>query len=182
MTDPRSVAGSPRPIATLRNGTEVAAWLFKAKPEVWDVIGAIEATLADPGRPVITSWEMAESYRVDLVAPGHPCVLWVTGGRHASTTGVWGLGRVTTVPRPAAPVGGRPRYEVGLDLEFAGRPVRLRDLLGDERFVRAEIVRAPRVSSPVALTASEVDAIVDLWPVSPALRQGSPFPPAGSGS
>lgn len=155
---------STPPIAELRDGTEVAAWMFKAKPEVWDVIGAIEAVLADPSAPGITSWEMAASYRVDLVEPGHPCVLWVTGGRHAPTTGVWGIGEVTTPPEFDV-TSERPRFEVGLDLELVGSPVRLIDLLSDERFVRAEIVRAPRVSSPVALTAAELEAIEDLWPL-----------------
>lgn len=153
------------PIARLRDGTAVAAWMFKAKPEVWDVVGAIEAILRDPAAPRIESWEMAASYRVDLVQPGHPCVLWVTGGRHAPTTGAWGIGEVTSPPLPVLESEeGRPRFEVGLDLDVVASPVRLLELAGDERFARAEIIRAPRVSSPVALTADELAAIEDAWP------------------
>ena len=153
------------PIARLRDGTEVAAWLFKAKPEVWDVIGAIKAKLADPAAPGITSWEMAASYRVDLVSPGQPCVLWVTGGRKSPATGVWGVGEIATPPWPDSfREDGRQRFEVGLDLELVAEPVRLIELAGDERFSRAEIIRAPRVSSPVALTAAEFEAIEDAWP------------------
>lgn len=155
---------APEPIAHLRDGTPVAAWLFKAKPEVWDVIGAIEAILADPAAPRIESWEMAASYRVDLVRPGHPCVLWVTGGRHAKTTGVWGVGEVTTPPWfDTQSEEGRPRFEVGLELEHVAEPIRLIELATDERFARAEIIRAPRVSSPVALTAAEFGAIEEAW-------------------
>lgn len=153
------------PIARLRDGSQVAAWLFKAKPEVWDVIGAIEAAFVDPEAPRIGSWEMAASYRVDLVQPGHPCVLWVTGGRHSTTTGMWGMGEVTTPPEfhPRSD-DGRPRYEVGIELELSSEPVRLVELAADERFARAEIIRAPRVSSPVALTGEEFAALEDAWP------------------
>ena len=154
------------PVAHLRDGTPVAAWLFKAKPEVWDVVGAIRAILADPAAPPIDSWEMAASYRVDLVRPGQPCVLWVTGGRHAPTTGVWAMGEVVTAPVfDVMSEEGRPRYGVGLDLDVVGDPVRLIELAADERFARAEIIRAPRVSSPVALTADELAAIEDAWPL-----------------
>jgi len=153
------------PIARLRDGSPVGAWLFKAKPEVWDVIGAIEAALADPAAPRIETWEMAASYRVDLVEPGHPCVLWVTGGRHAPTTGVWAIGEVTTPPWPdTRSPDGRPRFEVGLDLDLLDAPVRLVELASDERFARAEIIRAPRVSSPVALTPTELAAVEDHLP------------------
>lgn len=154
-----------RPIAHLRNGTAVAAWMFKAKPEIWDVIGAIEAIHADPGAPRIDSWQMAASYRVGLVRAGQPCVLWVTGGRHAATTGVWGIGEVTRSPEldPMSEEG-RPRYDVGIELELATVAVPLVELAVDERFAHAEIIRAPRVSSPVALTATEFEAIEDAWP------------------
>ena len=165
MTEPVRTTGPTPPVAHLRDGSPVAAWMFKAKPEVWDVIGAIRARLADPEAPGIDSWEMAASYRVDLVAPGHPCVLWVTGGRHAPTTGVWAVGEVVSPPwlEPDS-LDGRPRFSVGLDLRLLAAPVRLSELLDDGRFVRAEIVRAPRVSSPVALTGDELAAIEDQLP------------------
>jgi hypothetical protein len=97
------------------------------------------------------------------VHPGQPCVLWVTGGRHSSTAGVWAMGTITTEPY-SAPEGDRFRHHVGLDLQLLDRPIRLLELATDERFARAEIIRAPRVSSPVALTAEELDAIEDCWP------------------
>lgn len=161
-------------IARLRDGTEVAGWLFKANPDVWDVLGAIEDRNRG-GVDGLDSWPMAVSYRVDLVRPGHRCVLWVTGGRRLATTGAWAMGEVTT--DPYVEIGdlddgrwsdGRRRaalrYHVGLDLDVAAEPVTLAELVGDERFERAEIVRAPRVSSPVALTAEEWAAIEDRWP------------------
>lgn len=162
------------PIALLRDGTEVAGWLFKANPAVWDVLGAIEDRNRG-GAGGLDSWPMAASYRVDLVRPGHPCVLWVTGGRRLPTTGAWAMGTVTTEPyvdhadpdqaRSTDPLRRRAlRYHVGVDLDVASEPVALADLVDDGRFERAEIVRAPRVSSPVALTAEEWAAIEDRWP------------------
>lgn len=56
------------------------------------------------------------------------------------------------------------RYDVGFDLDLLSEPVRLADLLFDERFARAEIVRAPRVSSPVAVTPDEWAAILEHLP------------------
>lgn len=154
-----TVVAQPEPIGRLRDGTEVAAWLFKANPAVWDVVGAIEA-----GEP-IDRWPMVPSYRVHLVAPGQPAVLWVTGGRGARTTGVWATGRIASEPYLAERSrGGEPRPWVDLDLDVLPAPVRLLELLDDERFARCEIVRAPRVSSPVAITAPELAAIEDALP------------------
>jgi hypothetical protein len=129
---------------------------------VWDVIGAIRAALADPGAPRIDSWGLVDNYRVELVHEGQPCALWVTGGRHASTTGVWALGRIASEPywAPDGPQG-ELRPHVALDLDLLAQPVRLVELSSDERFARAEIIRAPRVSSPVALTLDELEAIED---------------------
>lgn len=160
-------------IARLRDGTEVAAWLFKANPEVWDVLGAIRDRNRG-GAEGLDWWPMAASYRVELVHPGQPCALWVTGGRKSPTTGVWAMGQVTGEPFVDAddadewatdPLGRKAiRYRVAFEVEVTEEPVTLADLLGDERFERAEIVRAPRVSSPVALTAAQWSAIEDRWP------------------
>lgn len=141
--------------AQLRNGTDVGAWLFKANPGVWDVLGALRA-----GTP-ITSWPMVSSYRVDLVGVGQPCVLWVTGGRHSPTTGVWAVGAIASDPYEVVQDEAvRPCVDV--DLCPLSEPVRLIELLEDPRFSTAEIIRAPRVVSPVALAPPEVDAIAEL--------------------
>jgi hypothetical protein len=147
------------PIATLRDGTEVAAWMFKANPEVWDVLGAIRH-----GEP-IDSWPMVSSYRVDLVAPGQPCALWVTGGRGAKTTGLWGRGVITGEPywEVVERKPDEPKPWVEFEMEFLDDAIPLLELASDERFARAEIIRAPRVSSPVALTAEQLSAIDDAW-------------------
>ena len=156
-------------IAQLRNGANVAAWIFKANPVVWDVLGALRSP---EGREALDTWGMAPSYRVDLVRPGQPCVLWVTGGRHSTDTGAWAIGEITSEPFldegdpddsrwTDEQVRSALRPHVHFRLDVLQRPVTLAELYEDPRFARAEIIRAPRVSSPVALTADEFAAIKD---------------------
>lgn len=141
-----------RPLAVLRDGTEVAAWVFKANPEVWDV----EAHLAVHGP--VERWTLAPGYRGNLLAAGHPAVLWLTGRR----AGVIATGTVigasyddldedTGALRRWAPVRLAP-----VD------PVRKATLLADPRCRRLEMVRSARLGSPLALTRTELDAIEDL--------------------
>ena len=152
---------------TLRDGTEVGAWLFKANPEVWD----LTRHLAEGG--VIDRWRMVHSYRVELVEPGHRCVLWVTGARTAAhTPGVWALGTVTSSPYDDmsdhedlwgdAAAAHAVRPYVDLELELLADPVPRSDLAADPRFAEAEILRVPRAPNPVGLTAGELDVIEGL--------------------
>ena len=141
--------------------------MFKANPEVWDVLEHIRS-----GAP-LDLWRMAASYRVDLVRPGQPAVLWVTGAASAAhTPGVWAVGVVTGDPFEDV---GDPddqlwidegarrqvRPYVELDLGPLASPIPRWDLAADPRFVDAEILRRPRMGSPLALTATELAAIVD---------------------
>lgn len=157
-------AGADPPV--LRDGTPVAAWMFKANPEVWDVVGFLR-TGAD-----VDSWRMAPSYRIDLVRPGHRCVLWVTGARTAAwTPGVWALGEITS--RPFDDVGDAEDHR-WRDLSARDRvrphvmcrmdpvePIPRSDLAADPRFASAEILRRPRMGSPLAVTARQLSAIDD---------------------
>ena len=65
----------------------------------------------------------------------------------------------------------RARPHVAIDLNLFREPVRLIELASDDRFARAEIIRAPRVSSPVALTIDELEAIEDALPRSAFSRR-----------
>ena len=164
---------TPAPIAQLRDGTEVAAWMFKANPAVWDVVEALRLHHESSGDRRIESWRMAHSYRVDLVHTGQPCVLWVTGGRRSPHAGVWAIGHVSSEPYldVVDPLDSlwvdrttqdRVRPYVGVELDVFEGPILLSELLHDQRFSGAEIRRAPRVASPVALTSQEMSAILEL--------------------
>lgn len=140
-----------RPLAVLRDGTEVAAWVFKANPDVWDV----EAHLARHGS--IDRWPVAPGYRGDLLAAGHRAVLWLSGRR----AGVIATGAVTG---PAyddldEETGRRRRWA---PVELHGvEPVRKSALLADPRGQRLEMVRSARLGSPLALDRDELDAVDD---------------------
>lgn len=158
---------NPPTIARLRDGTPVGAWLFKANPEVWDVLTFLRSG-AD-----VDSWRMAPSYRVDLVHAGHPAVLWVTGPSNAPyIPGVWATGEVLgdafeDIGDPddllwrdhAAQRQVRPYVE--LRLGVLAEPVARATLRDDPRFADAEIIRRPRMGSPVALRPGEWGAILD---------------------
>ena len=155
-----------RPRPRLRDGTEVAAWMFKANPDVWDVL-AFLASGVD-----VDSWRMAPSYRVDLIEPGHPCVLWVTGPRGARhTPGVWAIGEITGEPfddvgDPDDPLwidlGAqrqvRPFVEVSM--QVLAEPIPRQELAAEPGFAGAEILTRPRMGSPLAVTPEELDVIL----------------------
>ena len=164
MSDLSSESGA---FCELRDGTPVGAWLFKANPAVWDGLAFLKSG-AD-----VDSWRMAPSYRVDLVAPGQPAVLWVTGpanGPHVP--GVWAVGEVAgevfeDVGDPDDDLwrdqGARHQVRpyVELTLAVLSEPISRMDLLDDPRFAEAEIVKRPRMGSPVALRPIELEAILD---------------------
>jgi EVE domain len=155
----------PPAIAVLRDGTEVAAWMFKANPDVWDVLGFLRSGVD------VDSWRMARSYRVELVRPGHPCVLWVTGPTgSAHTPGVWAIGEITGDPYDdvgdpddhrwrdhAAQRQVRPFVETRMGV--LAEPVSRDELAEDPHFGTAEILKTPRMGSPLALRAGEFAAI-----------------------
>ncbi len=164
-----------RSIGHLRDGTPIGAWLLKAHPDVWDIIGFIDAG----GQ--IDSWSLTDSYRVELMAPGDPCVLWITGAEGADPTpGLWAIGEITTEPYEATSEddGFWPSDEertkrtlhIGVDLQVLPEPIARGVLADDPRFADAEIFRAPRMGSPLALTPAMYDALEthldenDLWP------------------
>jgi hypothetical protein len=135
-----------------RDGLEIAAWMLKANPDVWDVIGHLNA-----GR-VIDSWGVMPGYRADLMEPGDRCFVWVTGPRGASwTPGIWAMGTVTAPPVPSEDEGLRLR--VGLDVHGLEPRLSRQELKSDPRFVAAEILRLPRMGNPLVITPAEVAAI-----------------------
>ena len=151
------------PVARLRDGTPVGAWLLKANPAVWD-IGTFLASGVEVDR-----WRLAPSYRADLMAPGHPAVLWVTRGDPALEPGVRAVGVVTArgpgrrrgtrrpvVAGPGGPAAGAA-VRGGPTGGAADRPVTAAEVRADPRLAGTEILRVPRLGSPVALTPEEWD-------------------------
>jgi len=161
-------ASSGRPIARLRDGTPVGAWLLKANPEVWDVLGALTR------HEQLDRWRLAWSYRVALVDVGHPCVLWVTGPRSAAhVPGIWAVGHVTSCPEaepddPSDPGWGNGvqptdvRPYVGVNLQVLASPLARVEIAADPRLAQTEVLRRPRMGSPLVMTPDEW-AVVEFW-------------------
>jgi hypothetical protein len=93
------------------------------------------------------------SYRLALIAPGQPCLLWVSG---RDRPGVHALGEVTdgVEERADGPV-------VHVRLGLLDRPVPRAELLADVRMRDAEVLRMPAGSNPSWLSAGQFAAVLD---------------------
>jgi hypothetical protein len=88
------------------------------------------------------------SYRLGLMAPGQPCLLWRSG---RDRPGVHALGVLTGEAR-----GG----EVPVRFTLLADPVPRADLLADPVFREAEVIRMPAGSNPSWLTAGQYAAVL----------------------
>lgn len=149
-------------------GYEIGAWILKARPDVWDIAGWLRSD--EPAG----SWRLADSGRVELLAPGQRCFLWITGPASARLTpGVWAAGEITGVVEHRDGDLDDPRWTdhdaqrqsrpfVPVDLTRLAEPIPRAELRHDPRFAMAEILRAPRVGNPVVVTPEELD-VLDEW-------------------
>lgn len=160
------------------------AWLVKCNPEVWD----LQTYLAD-GHEYIDNWSVQKNYRSEMMQPGDPVVLWVTGTDRAPLQpGVWGVGQVTapvnvevdldvdeveeTGDALATDPGywldlaarARARYFVGLDVPFLDEPVSRAEIRAVPALADAEVLRAPMMGNPNWLTRAEWEALQALLP------------------
>jgi hypothetical protein len=92
------------------------------------------------------------SYRLDLMTPGSPVLLWVSG---RDRPGVHALGVLTG---PAQPTGDGPAVEVRLTA--LADPVPRAELLADPAARDAEVLRMPAGSNPSWLSAAQYAAVL----------------------
>ena len=128
---------------------DVACWVVKSSrpPEVlvpgWS-----------PGGTVGLSRCVRPSYRLGLMRPGQPCLLWVSG---RDRPGVHALGTLTgEVDRHA------PGPEVPVAFTLLAEPVPRVDLLADPATRDAEVLRMPAGSNPSWLSAAQYAAVLRL--------------------
>ncbi len=93
------------------------------------------------------------SYRLDLMAAGQPCLLWLSG---RADPGVHALG---TIDGPVGANGDGPVVPVRLVL--LDEPVPRAELLADPRMQTAEVLRMPAGSNPSWFSAEQFAAVVD---------------------
>jgi hypothetical protein len=127
---------------------DVACWVFKS---------AVPTAQLDTGWRPGTALSMTRcvrpSYRLDLMAPGQPCLLWVSG---RSEPGVHALGSITGTPREAdgGPV-------VPVELTLLPDPLPRAALLLDPVTRDAEVLRMPAGSNPSWLSAAQFATVLD---------------------
>jgi hypothetical protein len=126
---------------------DVACWVLKStRPPA----------VIDPGWPAGGARELTRcvrlSYRLELMAPGQRCLLWVSG---RTEPGVHALGELTAEPgvRDGGPV-------VAVRLTRLGAPVPRADLLADPATRDAEVLRMPAGSNPSWLSAGQFAAVL----------------------
>ena len=126
----------------LRPG-HVACWLVKTAlpPERLDPGWA-------PGEERVLDRCVRPSYRLDLMAPGQPCVLWLSG---RNRPGVHAVGTVAgeVSDGPAGPA-------VPLRLRLLADPLPRAELLVEPDFRDAEVLRMPAGSNPSWLSARQL--------------------------
>jgi hypothetical protein len=128
---------------------EVAGWLLKTSAPLDELAAGWE-----PGGTRSLERCLRASYRLDLMRPGQPCLLWLSG---RVQPGVHAVGTLTGRPRTD---GGQPSVPVSLRrLEHSvGRA----DLLRSAAFADAEVLRMPAGSNPSYVTAVQLAEVLAL--------------------
>jgi hypothetical protein len=127
---------------------DIGCWVLKsARPPAEVAPGWTVDTPRHLGRCV------RPSYRLELMAAGQPCLLWVSGRERP---GVHALGTVTgdVAEGPGGPV-------VPVRLSLLAEPVHRAELLADPRMRNAEVVRMPAGSNPSWLSVEQYAAVLD---------------------
>jgi hypothetical protein len=127
---------------------DIACWVFKSA-----VLPAQLAPDWRPGAGRAMTRCVRPSYRLDLMAPGQPCLLWVSG---RVDPGVHALGSLT-----AAPEEGEDGPVVPVELTLLADPLPRTALLGDPVVREAEVLRMPAGSNPSWLSADQYAAVLD---------------------
>jgi hypothetical protein len=108
------------------------------------------------------------SYRLELMAAGQPCLLWLSG---RDRPGVHALGTLTGPPGrdDSGPV-------VSVRLTLLTEPVDRADLLADPVAREAEVLRMPAGSNPSWLSRPQFGAVLDRLSEEPVAGLGAWLP------
>jgi hypothetical protein len=149
---------------------DIGAWLFRCNPKEWNITAALRDDAP------IDCWRVRPSYRLELIEPGDPAIIWIggpTGGE--PMPGVWMVGRTTGAVFDDSGDGywldrtrGQERsIYVGLAMSQLASPVPRGLLEVDPRTSKLEIFRSVQMSNPSYLTPDEkkaVDEMIGGWP------------------
>jgi hypothetical protein len=126
---------------------DVACWLVKTSLPP-------DALLAGwrPGEERDLHRCVRASYRLGVMDPGQPCVLWLSG-RDRPGVHAWGTVAGDVADGPGGPT-------VPLRLRLLDEPIPRSELVADPVFRDAEVVRMPAGSNPSWLSAGQFSAVL----------------------
>ena len=127
---------------------DLACWVFRSA-----VPPAELAPDWRPGAARTMTRCVRPSYRLDLMAPGQSCLLWISG---RIDPGVHALGSLT-----AAPQEGDGGPVVPVELTLLRDPLPRAALLADPETRDAEVLRMPAGSNPSWLSPAQYAAVLD---------------------
>lgn len=133
---------------------EIGCWLIKSRtPPSQLAVGWL------PGQRRTLSRCLRPSYRLELMRPGQPCLLWLSGQQ---SPGIHAFGTIASNPQTRGPDPTGPEVEVRVDLRLLASPVPRSALLADPSFAAAEVLRMPAGSNPSYLRPDELEALEEL--------------------
>jgi hypothetical protein len=129
------------------SAADVGCWVLKSTSPPADVVPGWQ-----PGTTRTLTRCVRRSYRLDLMAAGQPCLLWLSG---RDEPGVHALGELTGGAEP-----GDDGWAVRLRLTLLAEPVARADLLTDPVAREAEVLRMPAGSNPSWLSPAQFAAVL----------------------
>ncbi|MGY2128202.1 hypothetical protein [Blastococcus sp. SYSU DS0617] len=129
---------------------DVAGWLLKSTRAPAEIVPGWA-----PGQERELTRCVRRSYRLELVSPGQPVLLWVSG---RVCPGVHAVGTVTGQVHQGNGDDDGPVLPVRLT--HLPAPVGRRELLADPHFGSAEVLRMPAGSNPSWLTAPQLATVL----------------------
>ena len=151
-------------IGRTRDGVDIAGWILKGDPKVFDLDAALEN-----GR-VIERWSVHDTYRKDLMGKGQRCVLWRSGPNSAIVAAGYVTGRVQRgTSNPSARVdpgkAKRAKWFVPVELHVLDVPIPRAELKAHPVLSQIELLRAKQMSNPTIVTPEELEALEALLPL-----------------
>ncbi len=142
------------PTVALRTGPDGwAAWLIKSTLAPADLVPGWA-----PGEQRDLTRCVRRTYRLDLVRPGQPVLLWVSG---RVAPGVHAVGVVAAPVQDAAGPAEDAGPALPVRLTRLATPVDRGELRHDPRFRDAEVLRMAAGSNPSWLTGAQLAAVLE---------------------
>jgi hypothetical protein len=143
------------------NGTEIAGWILKGDPKVYDLDAALENARR------VERWSVYDNYRKDLMGEGQRCFLWRSGPNGAVVAAGYVTGPVrrdTTDPSAWVDPGKAAQAEwfVPVELYALWEPILRAELKAHPVLSQVELLRAKQMSNPTIVTSEELDALDEL--------------------